>query len=74
MGQSPDPQKTIRQALIAGAGLAVLAVILFILLYQLLSNFGALPRLLLSMCVPVIALALLVGGYMIVTAGRSNGR
>lgn len=56
-----------KTALIAGAGLAVLGIVLFILIWVVLGNMevAQFPRLILSVCVPPALMALLLGGYVL---------
>lgn len=67
MSTSPHPP-SLRRPLIIGGGLALAAVVLFILLWVIMGNAGieALPRLLVSLCVPPAILAVVVGAYILI--------
>lgn len=61
-----------RVALI-GAGLAVLGVVLFVVLWAGLGSAGVgnAPRLFAAMCVPPLVIGLIVGGYALLRPARS---
>lgn len=67
--QSQFDPKTLRRFLIGGAVLAVGGIILFVLLWLALGGAGVqqFPRLVLSMCVPPAVIALLLGGYFLIS-------
>lgn len=72
MGESPNTpvSRRLLRAQIAVAGLAVLGIILFIVLYVAFEGQTQLTRLLISLCIPPVVIALFVGTYLLVTAGR----
>jgi lipopolysaccharide export LptBFGC system permease protein LptF len=53
---------------IAGAGLAILGIIIFLILWIVLGNLGVdnFPRLITSLCIPPAVIAVLIGIYMLV--------
>jgi hypothetical protein len=66
MSQTP-PKPNILKIVSIGFGLSVLGIILFLGLYFGLSGVTVLTRLLVAMCVPPLVIALLIGGYALVT-------
>lgn len=67
MGQTPPSTNQIFKVAGIGFGLAVLGIGLFLALYFDLQSVEPLPRLLVSLCVPPLAIAVLVGGYALYT-------
>ena len=67
MSTSPPPP-SLRRPLLIGGSLALAAVVLFILLWVIMGNAGveALPRLLVSLCVPPAIIAVVVGAYILI--------
>ncbi|MBK8026595.1 MAG: hypothetical protein IPK19_35710 [Chloroflexi bacterium] len=67
--QNPFDPATLRRMLTAGAILAVGGIILFVLLWLALgsANVQNFPRLILSLCVPPAIIALLLGGYFLIS-------
>ncbi|MBL8130801.1 MAG: hypothetical protein JNL42_03010 [Anaerolineae bacterium] len=66
---SPFDSATLRRMLVAGAVLAVGGIILFVLLWLALgsANMQNFPRLILSLCIPPAIIALLLGGYFLIS-------
>ena len=73
MSLPPSSNRLLKAASI-GFGLSVLGVILFLLLYFGLSGVAALTRLLIAMCVPPLVIALIIGGYALVTGRFSSNK
>ena len=73
---SPGPlnQKRLTRATIAGPVLAVIGILLFAVLWIALGHAGVatLPRLVSSMCIPPLVLALLIGGYALISRANST--
>ncbi|NJR12945.1 hypothetical protein HC776_03610 [bacterium] len=69
---STPPANRLLKASVIGVGLAVLGIGLFVALYFGMSGVEALPRLLLALCVPPLAIGVLVGGYALVTGRFSS--
>lgn len=65
MGNSQPPN--LSKALVAGGVLAVAGIGLFLLLYFGLGIVDAMPRLLVSLCVPPLVIGVLIGGYVLAT-------
>lgn len=67
--QNPFDSSTVRRMVIAGAVLAVGGIILFVVLWLGLGSAGIqqFPRLILSMCIPPAIIALVLGGYFLVS-------
>lgn len=57
-------------ALVIGAVLAAGGVGLFLLLWNIFSGMGELPRVVLSLCLPPAMMAVLVGGYFLARGGQ----
>lgn len=70
--QTPDSRQQLSRAAIAGAVLAVVGIVLFLVLYTALGGMDALPRLLISLCVPPAVMACVVGLFLLFTARRSD--
>lgn len=70
MSNSPSPLngRNLTRAGIAGAVLAVLAIVLFLVLWVVLGTFkmDAMPRLFASLCIPPAIIAGILGVYMLV--------
>ncbi len=72
MNSQPSPQnerQRLQRALIFGASLSILGIVLFLVLYALMSSVESAPRLFLSLCVPPAIIALILGVYVL---SRSN--
>ncbi len=69
MSNSPSPLngRNLTRAGVAGAVLAVLAIVLFIVLWVVLGSFkmDAMPRLFASLCIPPAILAAVMGIYIL---------
>ncbi len=65
--QTPFDPKTVQRMVFAGGILAVVAILLFVLLWVILGSAGVqqFQRLILSLCVPPAVIALLLGGYFL---------
>jgi uncharacterized membrane protein len=67
MSNSPEPlnKKSLTRASVFGVSLSVLGVVAFVALWVLLGSagFDNLPRLLLSMCIPPLLIAIIVAVY-----------
>ncbi len=74
MSNSPAPMdsKRIVRASVVGVGLAIFGIIAFIGLWVGLGSAGLAnaPRLFASLCVPPLLIAVLVGGYVLVSRSR----
>ena len=70
MSNSPSPLngRNLTRAGIAGAVLAVLAIVLFLVLWVVLGTFrmDAMPRLFASLCIPPAIIAGILGVYILV--------
>ncbi len=70
MTNSPSPLngRNLTRAGIAGAALALLGIILFIVLWVVLGSFklDAMPRLFASLCIPPAIIAAIMGIYILV--------
>jgi len=70
MSNSPSPLngRNLTRAGIAGAVLAVLGIVLFIILWVVLGSFkmDAMPRLFASLCIPPAIIAGIMGVYILV--------
>ena len=70
MSNSPSPLngRNLTRAGIAGAVLAVLGIVLFIVLWVVLGSFqlNAMPRLFASLCIPPAIIAGIMGVYILV--------
>lgn len=75
MSNSPNPfdRSTLTRMIGAGAALAVLAILLFAGLWLALGSGGMeqLPRLILSLCLPPVAIAVILGIYLLVRRPRA---
>ncbi len=69
MSNSPSPLngRNLTRAGVIGLGLAVLAIVLFLVLWLVLGSFklDAMPRLFASLCVPPAILAAIMGVYIL---------
>ncbi len=74
MDQTPPSANQILKVIFIGFGLAALGIGLFLTLYLDLQGVEPLPRLLVSMCVPPLVIAVLVGGYALVTGRFSPSK
>ena len=74
MSQTPNPvnRKALSRASIAGAILGVVGIILFVILWIVLGQFGLSqpPRLILSLCLPPAILAVLFAAYFVLLNAR----
>ena len=70
MSNSPSPmnKNILTRAGIAGALLAVLGIVLFIILWVMLGSaqVASLPRLFTSLCVPPAVIAAIIGAYILI--------
>lgn len=74
MGKSPDPldaKRLLRTQLVVFV-LVAGGVGAFLLLYVLLDGVGQVQRLLIALCVPPALMAVLVGGYFLLTANQTS--
>lgn len=74
MSNNPNPIRTgLSRGSIIGLVLAVLAIILFVVLWLVLGslNVSQFPRLMASLCLPPAAIAALIGIYMLFGRSRS---
>lgn len=68
--RTPSPLRT---PLIVGVGVAAVGVILFILIYGLMSAAAPAPRLFTALCVPPAVIAVGIGMYvLLVRSGKSS--
>jgi hypothetical protein len=65
--------KLLSRTVIAGGILAVVAIGLFLLLWTAFSGLDDFVRLMLSVCIPPAALALIAGVFFLVTRSRAGG-
>jgi lipopolysaccharide export LptBFGC system permease protein LptF len=76
MGQAPNPlnPQRLTRASLAGLGLAIGAIVLFVILWIALGNarVDQFPRLIISLCVPPAFIALAVGIYFLLVQPRSG--
>jgi lipopolysaccharide export LptBFGC system permease protein LptF len=65
---SPVNRRNLTRASIVGVILAVLAIVLFIVLWFVLGSFklDTMPRLFVSLCIPPTVLAALIGAYILI--------
>jgi lipopolysaccharide export LptBFGC system permease protein LptF len=74
MTPSPNPLNTqhLTRATLIAAGLALVGIVVFVILWVILGNAGIenAPRLLLSLCVPPALIGVLVGGYFLFKSSR----
>ncbi len=70
----PMNRKGLTRATIAGTVLAVTGIALFAVLWIALGHAGVavFPRLITSMCVPPLVIALIVGGYALISRANSS--
>lgn len=70
--EKPLGGQNLARASVFGVGLSVIAIVVFIVLWVVLGNLGMdqLPRLLLSLCLPPLIIALVVGGYALMRRSR----
>ncbi len=70
----PLNRRSLTRASLVGAVLAVIGILLFAVLWIALGHAGVetFPRLISSMCVPPLVIALIVGGYALIS--RANSR
>ncbi len=70
MSNSPPPmnKSNLTRAGIAGIGLAILGIVLFIVLWVVLGSaqMGNFPRLFASLCVPPAVIAGIIGAYVLI--------
>lgn len=70
MSNSPPPmnKNNLTRAGIAGIGLAILGIVLFIVLWVVLGSaqLAAAPRLFASMCIPPAIIAGIIGVYVLI--------
>lgn len=57
-------------ALFIGVVLAGAGIALFLLLWNIFSGLGELPRIVLSLCIPPAVLGIGLGGYVLVRGGQ----
>ena len=67
MGDTPDlsVKRALSRAGVVGGALAVAGIVLFVILWVVLSDMAQFPRLIVSLCVPPAIMAALVGGYIL---------
>jgi lipopolysaccharide export LptBFGC system permease protein LptF len=60
---------------VAGVGLGVVGVVLFVILWVVFGQMGvaSLARLVVSLCLPPLVIAGLIGVYVLLMKGRSSG-
>lgn len=68
---SPTPP-SMRTPLVVGMGIAIAGIVLFLIIYGLMSSAGvqAVPRLFVSLCVPPALIAVSVGAYILIVRPR----
>jgi peptidoglycan/LPS O-acetylase OafA/YrhL len=71
MGNSQNAPNLMRW-LMGGAALAGLGVGLFLVIYFALSGVDPLPRLMIALCAPPLAMVMLLGGYILLTGKAKN--
>ena len=75
MSNSPNPiHRALSRASIIGAVLGIAAIILFVILWVVLSgtSLSLIARILLSLCIPPALLAALMGAYLLVIRPRAG--
>jgi hypothetical protein len=65
MSENPLNKRGLTRASIAGAALALGGIILFVVLWLLLSSLDQFPRLIIAVCVPPALIALVMGIYFL---------
>ncbi|MBI5670333.1 MAG: hypothetical protein HZC41_20260 [Chloroflexi bacterium] len=75
MSNSPLKRSSLSRASVAGAALAVVGIILFIVLWVVMGQLGAtnLARLLVALCLPPVVIAAMIGAYVLITRSRNGG-
>ena len=70
---SPVNRRNLTRASIVGLVLAVLAIVLFIVLWVVLGSFklDTMPRLFASLCIPPTVLAAIIGAYILIRKPRA---
>ena len=67
-----QPNLNLKSPMIAGAVLAMLGIVLFLVIYAALANSEPIARLFIALCVPPVIIAAIVGGYgWFIKRGRS---
>lgn len=72
MSNTPFNRDNVPRILAAGAALAVIGVVAFILLWVMMGNVATLPRLLVAMCIPPAIIAAILGVYILVTRAKDD--
>ncbi len=74
MSDSPNPtsNRPYYRAGIIGALVGILAIILFLFLWLLLSDVETLPRLVIAVCVPPGVMTVIIGGYIMNTQAKKS--
>lgn len=71
MSQNPGPlQQQLPRAAIVGVGLAIAAIVLFLVIYMAMSDQQPPIRLFVSLCVPPGVLAIAIGAFILIRGGR----
>lgn len=70
MGQNPIDGKMLTRAGVAGIVLAVLGIALFVGIWVLLDDVNAFPRLFAALCIPPGIIAIIVGGFFLMTRSK----
>lgn len=69
---STPPQPNLMRGLVLGLVLSVIGIGLFVFLYLVVfADSATATRLLASLCVPPAIMAVLIGGYVLVTGGAN---
>ncbi len=71
---NPFNTSSLSRAAVAGIGMAVGGIVLFIVLWVLLgrAGFDSFPRLIASLCIPPAVMAALIGGYILIVRPSNN--
>ena len=75
MSNDPGPfRQSLSRASIVGAGLAVFAIILFLVLWGFFGQAGlsSMPRLIGALCIPPAVVAALIGAYILFIRGNNT--
>ncbi|MCB9456753.1 MAG: hypothetical protein H6671_12265 [Anaerolineaceae bacterium] len=76
MSESPQPlnSKNLSRATIIATGMGIIGIVLFVVLWALLSqtDLDAIARLIIAFCVPPALMAAGVGAYMLLRPGGNN--
>lgn len=76
MSESPQPlnSKNLSRATIIATGMGIIGIVLFVVLWVLLSqtDLDAIARLIIAFCVPPALMAGGVGAYMLLRPGENN--